>query len=105
MSKQVTEVVKEAKNAVLSKLCDQIDNVITGNSKRIPYGFVAKQVQAVNDVCPWITRHSIMNYYRRRCKQTKLISPAQEDDGNEICTPSPEVLELAIVPFIQTERK
>ena len=68
MSKQVTEVVKEAKNAVLSKLCDQIDKVVTGDNKRIPYGFVAKQVKAMNDVCPWLSRDSIMNYYRKRCK-------------------------------------
>ena len=90
MSKQVIEVVKEAKNAVLSKLCDQIDDVTTGDNKRIPYGFVAKQVKAVNGVCPWVTRDSIMNYYIKRCKQKKLLCTTQGDEGNEVSTSSPE---------------
>ena len=45
------------KNAVLSKLCDNISTTKDKNKGKIPYGFVVK---------PWISRDAIMNAYRRR---------------------------------------
>ena len=82
MKNQAAKVAKEAKSAVLRKLCDQIDDIKRdkGND-RIPYGFVAEQVKAMEDVCPWITRNSIMNFYRKQTKKKPVstaIVPVEE---------------------------
>ena len=69
--KLVTKSAKEAKAAILSKVCDQIDIAKQENNDKIPYGFLARQLIGVQMVCPSITRDSIMNYLRKRAKQIK----------------------------------
>ena len=60
---------------------------------------MAKQVSAVKDVCPWITRDSIMNFHRKRCKETRLLSLAQEESRNGIVALSTRADECAIAPY------
>ena len=115
-SKQVTKVAKEAKAAVLSKICDQINNAnkLEAN-KRIPYGYVSRKVKAMKHICLWVTSNSIMNYYRKRIKETSLsilttIDCSSESDAESIATDGTATIpieSMEIIPvrhYMQTIR-
>jgi len=98
-SKQVAKVAKEAKATVLSKLCGHINNAkkLDAN-KRIPYGYVSRQVKAMKHVCPWVTRDLIMNYYRKRSKDKYVSIPADIDCSSEIDAESIATDGIATIP-------
>lgn len=87
-TKLVTKCAKEAKSNITNTLCDQIDKAReTSNNKRISYGFVSGQVVAMKVICPWLTRDSIMNVYRKRVKKVPpvlLLENAPADTSSEI---------------------
>jgi len=87
-TKLVTKFAKEAKSNILNNLCDHIDKARETNGKnRIPYGFVSGQIVAMKAICPWLTRDSIMNAYRKRVKKAPpvlLLENAPADSSSEI---------------------
>ena len=64
---------KAAKKVVLTDICNTIDtnkrSCSLGLHDRIPHGLVAQMVNNVTSVCPWVTRDSINNEYRKRQRQ------------------------------------
>ena len=87
-TKLVTKFAKEAKSNILNNLCDHIDKAReTSGNNRIPYGFVSGQIVAMKAICPWLTRDSIMNAYRKRVKKAPpvlLLENAPADTSSEI---------------------
>ena len=66
-TRDITRAAKFAKDAVLSKLCDQIAKARqNAHNNKIPYGFVAKQVKDMRHFCPWLTRDVVMNSHHKR---------------------------------------
>ena len=66
-TRDIKRAAKFAKDAVLSKLCDQIAKARqNAHNNKIPYGFVAKQVKDMRHFCPWLTRDAVMNAHRKR---------------------------------------
>ena len=68
--KPMTKFAQDTRQNILRNLCNQIDEANKSNdANRIPYGFVARQVAGMKLLCPWLSRHTIMNEYRRRIKK------------------------------------
>mgnify|MGYP003333995770 CR=1 FL=1 len=70
----IPSIAKQAKNALLDEFIEQIDKVRNANKNKTPYGFIHKLVEEAKSVCPWITRHCIMNRMRSRNKASSLLS-------------------------------
>ena len=66
----MTKFAQDTRQNILRNLCNQIDEAKKSNdANRIPYGFVARQVAGMKLLCPWLTRDTIMNEYRRHIKK------------------------------------
>jgi len=76
----ICSIAKKAKFAVLDKFIEQIDKAKNANKNKIPYGFIPKLIKEVKSVCPWITRHCIMNRMQSRDVEASSLS----SDGTAI---------------------
>ena len=62
----IPSIAKQAKFAVLDEFIEQIDKAKNANKNKTPYGFIPKLIKEAKSVCPWITRHCIMNRMQSR---------------------------------------
>ena len=72
------ETAKQLKQAILQRLCNQIDLKKQHPNDRLPHCFLARLVASHEAVCPWLNRNVINNEIRRRKKKGifYILTPA-----------------------------
>ena len=72
------ETAKQLKQAILQRLCNQIDLKKQHPNDRLPHCFLARLVASHQAVCPWLNRNVINNEIRRRKKKGifHILTPA-----------------------------
>ena len=69
----VQSISQDTKNTILDKLYEQISELTKASKDgKRPYGIVSKVLNETRYICPWLTRHHIMN--RMRYKERKTTS-------------------------------
>ena len=75
MTTHANKIAKTVKDAILADLWNSIDKNKGTRfiNKCIPRVFVVSLAESVKSICPWMTRHTINNEYRRRVKRGIFI--------------------------------
>ena len=84
----IPSIAKQAKFAVLDEFIEQIDKAKNANKNKTPYGFIPKLIKEAKSVCPWITRHCIMNRMRSRDVEASSLSSDGAAVTNENVDPA-----------------
>ena len=73
--KRVTQEAKDAKKAIIYNLCSQLKDEKKNNDGTIPYGYISKAVEHLNEKSPElkVTRHNLSYHIRKWEKQTTQL--------------------------------